>query len=311
MTSADGNAELTRLRKELASAGEYPSFGELRQYLQQVRLLRVRDTERVVQYGTKLLSQHARKLDTEELWEVHEQVAIAAMEAGCKDLALRLVKNVHTRFPAGARASRLTGMYFELMGSWAEAEALYAKELESDPNCAMMLKRMAALRRGQGDLAGAVELLKTYLTTQGATDWLAWEEAADLYLQMQMYQQASFCLEELLLHQPADPARHLLLADTLYTLGGANNWRTARSYYSGVIEMTRGRNLRALYGVCACAAQISGLRRGGGGGSGGADEEDGAELAKLSAQSLQQQYAVHCPDKLPLVRGMLKAQGLL
>lgn len=49
----------------------------------------------------------------------------------------------------------------------------------------------------------------------------------------QMYQQAVFCLEELLLHQPADISRHLLLADTLYTLGGAHNWRAARSYYSG------------------------------------------------------------------------------
>jgi hypothetical protein len=49
-----------------------------------------------------------------------------------------------------------------------------------------------------------------------------------------MYQQAAFCLEELLLHQPAEVARHLLLADTLYTAGGAANWRAARAYYSGV-----------------------------------------------------------------------------
>ena len=49
----------------------------------------------------------------------------------------------------------------------------------------------------------------------------------------QAYQQAAFCLEELLLHQPADAGRHLLYADTLYTLGGAHNWRTARTYYSG------------------------------------------------------------------------------
>lgn len=73
--------------------------------------------------------------------------------------------------------------------------------------------------------------------------------------------------------------------------------------------MTRGRNMRALYGVCACAAQLAGVRRGGGGGS--SSGEDEAEVAKLAAESLQQQYAVHCPSKLPLVRAMLKAQGLL
>lgn len=43
-----------------------------------------------------------------------------------------------------------------------------------------------AVKRGQGDLAGAAELLKGYLGGQGATDWLAWEEAADVYLQSQV-----------------------------------------------------------------------------------------------------------------------------
>ena len=50
-----------------------------------------------------------------------------------------------------------------------------------------------------------------------------------------MHQQAAFCLEEVLLHQPAEVGRHLLYADTLYTLGGAANWRTARAYYSGAV----------------------------------------------------------------------------
>lgn len=35
-------------------------------------------------------------------------------------------------------------------------------------------------------MAGAVEALQAYLKSQGSTDWLAWEEAADLYLQMQV-----------------------------------------------------------------------------------------------------------------------------
>jgi hypothetical protein len=81
--------------------------------------------------------------------------------------------------------------------------------------------------------------------------------------------------------------------------------------------MTRGQSMRALYGVCACAAQLAGVRRserGGGGsasGGGGKGEEGEGELAKLAADRLQQQYALHCPSKLPLVRAMLKSQGLL
>lgn len=206
---------------------------------------------------------------------------------------------------------------------------------------------------------------------QGVPSWLSWPCHAAFQLptlaipHLQMFHQAAFCLEELVLHQPADPARHLLYADTLYTIGGANNWRTARTYYSGadaakgagprkrgagsachrdagqcsaglgaafallwsllkaassdqqahrpclragVIEMTKGRSIRALYGVCACAAQLAGLRRGGGGGGG---DDDGGDVAQLAAEMLQQQYALHCPAKLPLVRSMLRAQGLV
>lgn len=90
---------------------------------------------------------------------------------------------------------------------------------------------------------------------------------------------------------------------------------------TGVLEMTNGRELRALYGVCACAAQLGGggKERGGSGSgrSGGAaaetaeDREAAAELGRLSAEALVQRYALLCPDKLPLVEGMLAAQGLL
>lgn len=73
--------------------------------------------------------------------------------------------------------------------------------------------------------------------------------------------------------------------------------------------MTRGESLRALCGVCSCTAQLAGLRRSERGGGGGGGEEE--ELPRLAAEKLQQQYAVHCPAKLPLVRGMLKAQALL
>jgi hypothetical protein len=79
-------------------------------------------------------------------------------------------------------------------------------------------------------------------------------------LQGHMYQQAAFCYEELLLHQPSDVRLHLLYADTLYTLGGGSNLRTARSHYAAALQLSDGRQLRALYGVTACAAQLSGIK---------------------------------------------------
>lgn len=43
------------------------------------------------------------------------------------------------------------GLYFEALGSAAEAEELYGKELEKDPNNGMILKRMV---RAEGEGGG-------------------------------------------------------------------------------------------------------------------------------------------------------------
>ena len=48
-------------------------------------------------------------------------------------------------------------------------------------------------------------------------------------LQASQYQQAAFCLEEALLHEPGRLGLHLLYADTLYTIGGPV--RTTLSMY--------------------------------------------------------------------------------
>ena len=81
-------------------------------------------------------------------------------------------------------------------------------------------------------------------------------------LQAQMYSQAAHCYEELLLHQAHHIPYYVQYADVLYTVGGANghNYRTARAYYSAAVQLSAGKNVRALYGLCACAAQLSGVK---------------------------------------------------
>ena len=57
----------------------------------------------------------------------------------------------------------------------------------------------------------------------------------------------------------------------MYTIGGthaaghradviANDYRTAQSYYAAAVRMSEGQNTRALYGLCASASQLSGLK---------------------------------------------------
>ena len=52
----------------------------------------------------------------------------------------------------------------------------------------------------------------------------------------------------------------LQYADVLYTIGGAANYRAAHSYYAAAIDLSEGENVRALYGLCATAAQLNALR---------------------------------------------------
>jgi ER membrane protein complex subunit 2 len=171
-----------------------------------------------------------------------------------------------------------------------------------------------ALHRARGDYPAAAAALRSYLEVYSG-DRAAWEELAETCLRMQLYQQAAFCMEEALLLAPGNPAAMLLLADTLYTLGGQQNFRSARGYYAGVVEATGGGSVRALLGVCACAAQLAGKSKGssGGGSAGqrGGREDDDAGLPAAAAAATLERYAAVCPDKVPLVREMLKAQGVL
>ena len=55
----------------------------------------------------------------------------------------------------------------------------------------------------------------------------------------------------------------LQYADVLYTIGGAAHYRTAHSYYAAAVDLSEGENVRALYGLCATAAQLNALRESG------------------------------------------------
>lgn len=80
-----------------------------------------------------------------------------------------------------------------------------------------------------------------------------------------MYSQAAHCYEELILHQPHHIPYYVQYADVLYTIGGSNghNYRTARAYYAAAVQLSGGKNVRALYGLTACAAQLGGIKVGG------------------------------------------------
>ena len=74
--------------------------------------------------------------------------------------------------------------------------------------------------------------------------------------------------------------------------------------------------MRALYGVCACAAQLEGVKQRGGPGARqvGTDlaaAADNSGMPEVAAQALLVKYAKQGEMKLAGVRAMLRAQRLL
>ena len=231
------------------------------------------------------------------------QVAVAALDSGDSKLAEELVGKLGGQFPGSVRVERLRGMILEAQGEWGRADTLYKKILEEDETNQAAMKRRVAVARGRGDLAGAAKQLKEYLGTFQA-DAEAWEELLEVYLQLGMHRQAAFCAEELILANPQNPGHHLRLAELFYTLGGAENLRTALAYFAGALELTDGRSARALYGATAVAAQLQG------GKPGERLEGEEARLCQQSARMLVKLYRAQCPAKLPLLLDLLKQQGL-
>lgn len=208
------------------------------------------------------------------------------------------------------------GMHLEAIKDYEKAEYVYSKALVKHPQNLTILHRVVALKLSRGDVSGALQELNEHLKVH-MTDIAAWEQAASLYLQLGQVPQAIFCLEEVVMHQPGNLNALLLLADSLYSLGGEKNVLTAQKVYSGIIEVTNGNHVRALYGLCLCASQLStasssssGLKKAGK----SAVKNPPSVLGTLAANALLQQYAAlkNSPrKKAPLVKAMLISQNLL
>ncbi|CAN6462845.1 unnamed protein product [Victoria cruziana] len=245
MVGVAEETELNRLQNQVDNGG-----GGAWEYLCLVRKLKVRRSEKVLKHGLAILNDPKirSKLGTEE-WTLYEQVAVAAMDCQSLDIAKDCIKTLSKRFPGSNRVGKLEAMLLEARGSWSDAEKAYTRLLEDNPLDQVIHKRRVAMAKAQGNISGAVECLNKYLEIFMA-DHDAWRELGEIYVSLQMYKQAAFCYEELILCQPTVPLYHLAYAEVLYTLGGLENLITAKKYYASTIDLTGGKNTRALFGIC-------------------------------------------------------------
>ncbi|CAA6667033.1 unnamed protein product [Spirodela intermedia] len=300
MVGAAEEVHLNRLESQVENGG-----GGAWEYLCLARKLKVRRSDKVLKFGLPILNDpRARsKLGGEE-WTLYEQVAIAAMDCQQIDIAKDCITTLLKRFPGSTRVGRLNGMLSEAKGEFAEAERVYEQILEKNPLDQAIQKRKVAMAKARGDLSAAVELLNKYLEIFMA-DYDAWRELAEIYVSQQMYKQAAFCYEELILFQPTVPLYHLAYAEVLYTMGGLENLQTAKKYYASTIDLTGGQNTRALYGVCMCAFAISQLAKG------RSKEQESADLQSLAAEALLKEYKQRAPDKVAILTATLRGMKLI
>ncbi|ESQ49597.1 hypothetical protein EUTSA_v10021217mg [Eutrema salsugineum] len=302
MVTKTEETELNQLENQVENGG-----GGDWEYLCLVRKLKVRRSEIVFKHGLSILNDPGKRsaLGPEE-WTLYEQVAIAAMDCQSLGVAQNCIKALQKKFPESKRVGKLEALLLEAKGMWEEAEKAYTSLLEENPLDQVIHKRKVAMAKAQGKASLAIEHLNKYLEVFMA-DHDAWRELAEIYVSLQMYKQAAFCYEELILTQPTLPLYHLAYADVLYTIGGLENLISARKYYAATIDLTGGKSTRALLGICLCGSAIAQLSR-------GRNKEDkdmaAPELQSLAATALEKEYKQKAPAKLSLLSSALRSLKL-
>ncbi|OBZ88638.1 ER membrane protein complex subunit 2 [Choanephora cucurbitarum] len=224
-----------------------PSFNYTQavEELQQYRLTKQRSSERVAHLGAKIIKGNYTSKLGDQVWPFYEQIAIAALDVQDDDLANLCMDRLRERFTEKSlRFRRLIGMQYEAQGKLDEAQEIYDTILKEDDTNMLASKRQIALLRARNKENELVEALTKYLDTY-SDDYESWLELCDFYLSKHMYDQASFCCEELILLQPGNPIFYLKYAEVLYTL---NQLPLALKHYCKVLELCED-HVRALYGL--------------------------------------------------------------
>ncbi|KAL8717023.1 MAG: hypothetical protein Q9225_005701, partial [Loekoesia sp. 1 TL-2023] len=158
--------------------------------------------------------------DSAELWTVYENLLYSCLRTGDDKAAHFCLERLANRFGTGdERVMGLRGLYQEAMAE--DGSALlqmlheYDEILAEDPTNTPVRKRRIALLRNLSKEGDAINALVDLLAVS-PTDIESWAELADLYISQGLYQQAEFCLEEILLSTPNAWNIHARLGEMLY-----------------------------------------------------------------------------------------------
>ncbi|KXL48793.1 hypothetical protein M433DRAFT_75985 [Acidomyces richmondensis BFW] len=158
--------------------------------------------------------------DSQEKWAAYENLFLACLVSGDDAGAYLCLEELTGRFgKLNEHVLALRGLYEEATAkSDAELQAVmtrYEDILKEDPTIFSIQKRRVALLRSMGKPVEAIAALVTLLDNS-PTDAEAWAELSDLYFNQGMYEQAIYCLEEVLLIMPNAWNMQARLAEILF-----------------------------------------------------------------------------------------------
>lgn len=266
-------------RKELEQVQNNPgSSGAVVKFLKVVRDNQLRVySGLVVKYGSEVLK--TPSVLGADVWNVYEQVLVAALDIGNFETAQLCLDKLDIKFPGSVRVQRLSGMLHEARGEHDKAVAVYDQVLKAQPLDEIARHRKVAVLKSRGDTGGAVrELVVLLKDRQG--DLAAWKELGSLYLRLNLFAPARFCMEEMTMAQPYNHVWFTLCAEILYTMGTTDSLQLARKYYAHSVNLFPA-GLRALYGLVATTQALAGKN---------ANDKDNGKLYKVASAKIVALY---------------------
>ncbi|CAF9925179.1 MAG: hypothetical protein ALECFALPRED_003077 [Alectoria fallacina] len=168
--------------------------------------------------------------ESTETWVMYEKLFLSSLRTGDDKAALNCLEKLMDRFGAtNERVMGLRGLYQEAVAKDdAALERVlqeYDKVLSEDSVNTPIAKRRIALLQSLSRTTEAIDALAELLESS-PTDIEAWTELSDLYLAQNLFPQAIFCLEEVLLVAPNAWNIHAHLGEVLYlsAMNGNENY---------------------------------------------------------------------------------------
>ncbi|KAJ9668752.1 Inositol phosphatase SIW14 [Coniosporium apollinis] len=178
-----------------------------------------------------------------ETWIGYENLMLACLRTGDDRSARICLEKLTQRFGEdNERVMALRGMYHEAVAEDYKAlESIfrgYEEVLKKDPTNMPIRKRRVALLKAMNRPIDATTALVGLLDAS-PTDAEAWAELADLYLTQNLYAQAIFSLEEVLLITPNAWNIHARMGEILYLSSLATNSNNDGNLMRGLCESMR------------------------------------------------------------------------